>query len=192
MPARKEHVYGPATYFITFTNYKWLALFAMTDGYDLVYKWFDYLKANGHYIVGYVIMPNHLHAVIAFGKSKKSINKIVGDAKRFLAYGIVERLQAAGKAELLEILHDAVINTERARGKKHEVFESSFDMKICYAPAFIEQKLIYMHANPVSKKWNLVHDSIDYPHSSALYYATGMQGIYPVVSYNDLDLYFEF
>lgn len=189
MPVKKEHVYGPATYFITFTNFRWLSLFAITNSYDLVYKWFDYLKEKGHYILGYVIMPNHLHVIISFGQSKKSINKIVGDGKRFLAYGIVDRLELAGNNEILEILAVAVVKVEKERGKKHEVFELSFDLKICYSPAFIEQKLVYIHANPLSKKWDLVGNSIDYPHSSALYYATGRQGRYPVISYNDLDLY---
>ncbi len=27
---------------------------------------FDVLKKNGHYIIGYTIIPNHTHAVIAF------------------------------------------------------------------------------------------------------------------------------
>lgn len=57
------------------------SLFDITNSYDLVYKWFDYLKDNGHYVIGYVIMPNHLHAVIGFRNTGKSINTIVGNAK---------------------------------------------------------------------------------------------------------------
>ena len=33
---------GP--YFITFTCCQWLPLFEITDGYDTVYKWFDFLN----------------------------------------------------------------------------------------------------------------------------------------------------
>jgi len=40
--------------------------FKITNGYDAVYSWFDHLKSKGHYITGYVIMPNHLHVLIAF------------------------------------------------------------------------------------------------------------------------------
>jgi hypothetical protein len=46
--------------------FKWLPLFRIAHSYDAVYKWFNYLKLNYHYIAGYVIMPNHLHALIAF------------------------------------------------------------------------------------------------------------------------------
>ena len=38
------------------------------DGYNIVYKWFDYLKAQGHFINAFVPraigMPNHVHAII--------------------------------------------------------------------------------------------------------------------------------
>ena len=57
------------TYFITFTCQHWLPLFETTISYDTVYKWFDHLKTGGHYMIGYVIMPNHLHALIDFGNS---------------------------------------------------------------------------------------------------------------------------
>ncbi len=43
-----------------------------------------------------------------------------------------------------------------------------------------------MHHNPVSGKWNLVEDFTEYLHSSAKYYETGCQGIYPVVHYMDV------
>ena len=72
------------TYFITSTCKHWLPLFEITNSYDTVYKWFDYLKTKGHYIKGYVIMPNHLHALIDFGVSEKNINTIVSNGKRFM------------------------------------------------------------------------------------------------------------
>ncbi|MBA3674785.1 MAG: transposase [Chitinophagaceae bacterium] len=51
---------------------------------------FNYLKEKGHYIAGYVIMPNHIHALLAFSKTDKKINKIIGNGKRFLAYEIIK------------------------------------------------------------------------------------------------------
>ena len=40
-----------------------------------------------------VIMPNHLHALIAFCNTGKNINKIIGNCKRFLAYHIVAKIR---------------------------------------------------------------------------------------------------
>jgi hypothetical protein len=58
-------------YFITITCFKWLPLFDIAESYDSVYKWFQYLKLNNHFITGYVIMPNHLHVLIAFSNTGK-------------------------------------------------------------------------------------------------------------------------
>ena len=53
------------------------------------------------WVVGrYVIMPNHVHALIAFRNHRLSINKRVGEGKRFITYGIVDRLAALGKADV--------------------------------------------------------------------------------------------
>ena len=49
-----------------------LPLFKASNAYNVVYKWFDHLKEMGHYIIRYVIMPNHTHALIAFSNTGKS------------------------------------------------------------------------------------------------------------------------
>ena len=89
MTVRLQQPFDNGIYFITFTCCNWLPLFEVTQGYHLVYKWFNYLKDNGSYVTGYVIMPNHVHALIAFRSNGQSINTRVGNGKRFLAYGIV-------------------------------------------------------------------------------------------------------
>jgi REP element-mobilizing transposase RayT len=185
MAVDKEHIYEPGIYFITFTNYKWLPLFDLTNSYDLVYKWFDHMQGDGHEILGYVIMPNHVHALIAFQPADKSINTMIGNGKRFIAYDIVKRLKAANNIELLQVLADGVDVADRRKGQLHKVYEGEVDIKHCYSYKFLKQKLDYMHSNPVSKKWSLVTDIIEYRHSSARFYETGKQGVYNVAHVND-------
>jgi len=62
---------------------------------------FDYLRGKGHYIVGYVIMPKHVHALIGFRNSGQFINTIIGNGKRFMAYEIINRLQQQMNQEVL-------------------------------------------------------------------------------------------
>jgi hypothetical protein len=45
---------------------------------------------------------------------------------------------------------------------------------------FIRQKLNYIHLNPCSGKWKLALCPEDYLQSSAKFYSTGEQGIFPV------------
>jgi len=171
-------------FFITFTCARWLPLFQMTDGYAAVYKWFDHLREHRHHIVAYVIMPSHVHALIAFSSGPGSINTVIANGKRFMAYALVQRLQVQGNTEILEKMAGWVNPADRARKKLHEVFEPSFDRKECRTLRFTEQKVDYIHQNPC--KARLAKLPEDYLHSSARYYYTGVQGIYPVITYMEL------
>ena len=174
-------------YFITFTCFRWLSLIEMTNSYGPVYKWFDYLKSWGHCINGYVIMPNHIHALIAFRNTGQQINTVVGNGKRLMAYEIINRLEQQQERKLLNILSLAVESTDRKRNKKHEVWEDSFDWKECRSHKFMKQKLDYMHENPCRGKWNLAPSPAEYEHSSARFYICGEHAAYPVTSYLELD-----
>lgn len=179
MSTKRQIVESSGIYFITITCYEWLSLFEITNGYYIVYKWFDYLKQQGHYITGYVIMPNH-HALIAFKQSVKSINSIIGNGNRFMAYEIVKRLELATDRDTLNMLKEGVSSRDYKRGKLHEVFQPSFDWKECRSTRFINQKLNYIHDNPCRGKWNLVGSPVEYKHSSAGFYITGEQGVYAI------------
>jgi hypothetical protein len=58
-------------------------------------------------------MPDHVHALIAFKNSGKSINTIVGNGKRFIAYDLVVRLKQEGLNDILESLSGWVNSTDR-------------------------------------------------------------------------------
>jgi len=191
MPVRKIIPEKDGVYFITFTCAGWLPLFSITDGYKFVYKWFDVLKAAKHYVIGYTIMPHHLHAVIAFSNTGKAINSIIGNSKRFLAYDLIKALKENNKITILQELANRVNSTDKSRNKKHEVFEPSFDWKECRTPQFIIQKLDYMHWNPCKSIPKLAVIPEQYKHSSARFYLTGEHAAYPVINYmrlNDIDL----
>ncbi len=186
MPVRFQHNQNTNSfYFITFTGYKWLHLFKEVDAYDTVYNWFDHLYKNNIYVTGYVIMPNHVHVLLYFPQMPKSLNTIIGNAKRFMAYEIIKRLEQKKENKLLDLLHSGVKKREAKKGQIHKVFEDSFDAKECYSEEFIFQKLQYMHHNPVSKKWNLVREVTDYEHSSAAFYETGVKKYENVIHLND-------
>jgi hypothetical protein len=188
MSVRKEIDVYDGIFFITFTNARWIHLFERAQAYDSVYKWFDYLKSHGHFIIGYVIMPNHLHVIIAFRNTKgKSINNIIGTGKRFMAYEIVKGLKKTKQSNLLALLQTFVNNRDKYAGKLHEVFEPSFDWKECNNNRLIEQKLDYIHNNPCQGNWLLAEAPSNYKHSSAFFYSTGQQGCYEVLSYSYLD-----
>ena len=186
MPVRFQHEQNENSfYFVTFTCYKWLQLFELSNAYDTIYKWFAHLYKNNIYVTGYVIMPNHVHVLLYFPTMPKSLNSLVGNAKRFMAYEIVKRLEEKKDDKLLDLLHGGVKKREAKKGQVHKVFEESFDAKECYSKEFIFQKLVYMHHNPVNKKWNLINDFTEYEYSSASFYEIGIKRYEKIVHVND-------
>ncbi|MBL7771461.1 MAG: hypothetical protein JNM95_01215 [Chitinophagaceae bacterium] len=186
MSVKLQIPYSSGIFFITFTNARWIPLFQITDSYDSVYSFFDYLKSKGNFINAYVIMPEHVHALIAFRKTEKSINKIIGDGKRFMTYEIVNRLKANNQIDLLMKLSSFVTKGDAQRGKKHEAFEPSFDWKLCESIDFIQQKLDYIHRNPVKYKRPLCSKPEEYPYSSATNYVGASKNDYEIVSVYDM------
>ncbi len=187
MPVRRTIHETEGIYFITFTCARWIKLFELTNSYDLVYKWFNYLINEGHYIMGYVIMPNHIHVLIAFRNKDKSINAIVGNGKRLLAYGLVERLKRGGFSELLQTMKGWVNSTDRNHNKEHEVFEPSFDWKECNDERLVDQKLDYIHENACKGEKALVESPEDYKHSSARFYITCDPGRIKITTWAELE-----
>ena len=131
-------------------------------------------------------MPNHLHLLLHYASVGQSLNTIVGNGKRFMAYDIVKRLEHQEQWQMLEKLQEAVEPTDRKRGKKHEIWEDSFDVKECRTEKFILQKLNYIHNNPCAGKWRLADNLIHYWHSSASFYISGKMSGYPVRDYREL------
>ena len=166
-------------YFITFTCYDWVPLVELSKGYDAVYNFFTAINRQGNTVLAYVIMPNHLHLLLHYN-GKKSLNTIIGNGKRFMAYEIVRLLEQKGEETLLKRLQAEVKDKDRRRGKKHEIWIDGFDVKECRTEKFILQKLIYIHENPLRGKWKLCNTSIDYLHSSARFYLNGKHQLFEV------------
>lgn len=85
-----------------------------------------------------------------------------------------------GRADMLNRLSEFVNYTDRQRGKRHEVFEPSFDWKECYSDDFIDQKMNYIHMNPCVCNPPLAKNPTDYLHSSANFYLGGEKIVYEV------------
>jgi REP element-mobilizing transposase RayT len=183
--AVEKPIEGAGIYFITFTSHNWLPLIGKAQCYAAFYKWFDILKKRGHSLTGYVLMPNHVHLLLHYSGGNRSLNLEVGSGKRFIADEIIKKLQLQKEEALLYTLSKAVRPKEKSRGKLHEVWEDSFDWKQCRTEKFILQKLIYIHNNPCSGKWQLAEDSIHYLHSSARFYFNGEPCAYPVEDYRE-------
>lgn len=187
MAVRKEQRTDGAIFFCTFTCWKWLPLIEHTKAYDHIYGWMHIASTKHFSLLGHVIMPNHVHLLV-HAPEGASINALLSNAKRFLAYGILQRLVDAGDAAMLATLRAGLRPGDAQRGQKHRVFATSSDIREVLDERMLIQKLEYMHANPVSGVWDLVPNALHYPHSSAAFYAYGPEhaGPAPLVHHHNI------
>ncbi len=148
MSVKYKHSDVFSLYFCTFTCYNWMHLFTLTDGHELVYNWFNVLKEDKIEVIGYVIMPNHVHSILYFPEAGFNLNKILSNGKRFIAYGLVNKLEKANDTNTLTILKNGLTERERKKKQLHKVFTDSFDGKPIFSEKFLLQKLNYIHYNP--------------------------------------------
>ncbi|MFY0686953.1 MAG: hypothetical protein JXQ90_07310 [Cyclobacteriaceae bacterium] len=121
-------------------------------------------------------MPNHIHLLVFVQESCNGLNGVMANAKRFMAYEVVKRLEKQRRFDLLSRMVSGVQANEKLKGKKHQVFRLSFDASEIRSVKAIHRVLDYIHYNPVKGKWSLADGPISYPYSSARFYDTGRDG----------------
>ncbi len=88
-----------------------------------------------------------------------------GSFLKYTAHEFLKVLKQDGISKLYEV---------NAANKKHEIWQrDSLSIEIV-SKEFAKQRLDYIHFNPVSGKWNLAKDYLDYYYSSTRFYDTGV------------------
>ena len=83
-----------------------------------------YLKSIDVKVLGYVIMPNHFHGIFYIpDHCDKTINQILANGKRFIAYDIIKGLEQQQKESILQELFHSTSEKAKMSGKKHRVFK---------------------------------------------------------------------
>src|SRR5690606_25102221 len=116
MSIKTSHNSFDQTWFITFTCYKWIPLFAYSESYDLIYNWLNLLRDRSLAdTLSFVIMPNHVHLILHLTNASFNLNSIVSNGKRFMAYEIVKRLKERNEGRLLSQLMSECTEKEKAK-----------------------------------------------------------------------------
>lgn len=118
-------------------------------------------------LIGYVIMPNHIHLLI-WPTLEKVVTDFMRDFKRFTSGRITRQAKVEGKADWVKSFEEAGTETERA---EYKVWQDSFWEQTIYTEEFLRQKLNYIHLNPV--RAGIVTKVEEYPYSSYRNYYLG-------------------
>ncbi len=111
-------------------------------------------------LLGYVIMPDHVHLIIwPFGKT--AVSDIMRDYKEFTSKRIVRQAEVEHNDDWIKAFRQAGSETGRSTNK---VWQDSYWDKNIYTENFLRQKLNYIHRNPL--RVGLTDKPEDYPYSS--------------------------
>jgi REP element-mobilizing transposase RayT len=148
------------TYFYTSTIVEWKSLLENDIFKDTIIQSLEY-RSNKNLInvYGFVIMPNHIHIII-------EMLKMNGKEKP-----IASLMKVTSHQFKKMLTNDELINFKVDRESRNYQFWQRDPLPIeLYSREVIEQKLDYIHNNPIQGKWSLCNDIIDYKYSSATYY----------------------
>ncbi len=129
-------------------------------------------------LFAFVIMPSHLHVILK--PESHPIGDILQQFGSFTAHEILKKLREHNQTELLRMFE----KEKRDQRHEHSIWQD-IQAKNIYSMGFLQQKLEYIHQNPVSKDWRLVEDRADYPYSSAGYYDYGRKPIIEITNINE-------
>ena len=165
-------------YFITASVIGWNHLFTSPTYIDIPLNSLAWLQQQKRILLfAFVIMPSHLHAIIK--PVSDSIGAAVQQFGSFTAHEMLKRLRQDNQKDLLNLFQQ----NRRDRRHEHSIWQD-IQAKNIFSMDVLQQKLEYIHQNPVAKEWNLVKDRADYPYSSAGYYDYGRK---PVIGITDVN-----
>jgi putative transposase len=169
MPTGLKRYYGKGhLHFITFSCYRRLPLLKTCGARDVFVRELAKLRRQmGFLLIGYVVMPEHVHMLISEPKGSTPsllLQKLMQRVSRRLR----RRSRPASAAQMrLWLGFD--------EGAAHPFWQERFYDFNVYSKGKKNEKLNYMHANPVKR--GLVKDPKDWPWSSWSFYRRGEAGL---------------
>lgn len=166
-----------APHFITFSVIDWIDIFTRSIYSGIVLQTLNYCRDNfGLRIHAYVIMTNHVHAILSHPNGE--LRKTITSFKKHTGLEIIRTIQHPRESRRLWMLYRFAYAAKTARGKAdHQFWEHGNHPIGIYSALRLHRVMRYIHYNPV--KAGYVDDPVDWRYSSARDYA-GKEGLIKV------------
>ncbi|TAE27599.1 MAG: transposase [Cytophagales bacterium] len=167
-----------AVYFITFATVRWVDVFTRPAYVDILLDSFRYCQQHkGLRIHAWCVMSNHIHLMIST-KVSHHPSDVLRDLKKFTAKQIIEAIENSETGEsrkdwMLWIFKRA--GMQNSKNKLYQFWQQETHPIEIFSNKFIDQKLNYIHENPV--KAGLVDEPWEYRYSSARDYMNNTKGL---------------
>jgi putative transposase len=154
------------TYFWTDTIKDWKRLLENDLYKNIILDcWRELIRRKKIEIYAFVIMPNHLHSIWTMIE-KNGKEMPYASFNKFTSHQFLDDLRINYSGELYK--YEVEEKERRHRFWQRDALAVWMDSR-----AKTEQKLEYIHLNPLQERWNLANKPEDYPWSSARFYETG-------------------
>lgn len=157
-------------YFLTMTVVDWVDIFTRPGYKHIIIEALKFCQQQkGLRLHAWVLMSNHLH-LIASTAEDKNLSDILRDLKGYTSRKIVATIQEEPESRRQWLLHRFEFNAKlNPKVRHYKVWQDGSEAKELTSNAFIDQKLNYIHQNPVRAEW--VDEPEHYRYSSASNYA---------------------
>ena len=155
-------------YFMTFQVVEWVDIFTRQIYRDIIIDSLRFCqKEKGLVVYAYVIMSNHVHIIL-----QSETHQLSKTLKEFKSYTAKQILEAVGyNTESRRTWMRLVFKYAASHHKRnsiHQFWRHDNHPEIIFSNKFLDQKLNYIHQNPV--KAGIVAKAEDYIYSSATNY----------------------
>jgi REP element-mobilizing transposase RayT len=158
-----------ALYFLTLQVVDWIDVFTRQRYRDIFLDSLRYCQQKKDLqIFAYVIMSNHVHLIV--NSPMGGLSATIGDLKKFTSKAIISSIN-----EEVESRRDWMLGLFKKNADQHQrntefqFWTHENHAVVLYSNKFIEEKLTYLHNNPV--RAGLVEKPENYLYSSARNYA---------------------
>ena len=155
-------------YFLTFQIVGWVDLFTRRSYRDIVIESFKYCQQHkGLNLFAYVIMSNHIHLLAQ--SEQNDLSGFIRDFKNYSSNKFLEIIEGntESRKEWMKIVFE--YHGKFKPKQTNQIWTHENHPEHIYSQKFIEQKINYIHNNPV--RAGLVEKPEDYLYSSARNYA---------------------
>ncbi|HZV70896.1 MAG TPA: transposase [Saprospiraceae bacterium] len=162
-------IYNPANaYYLTFTVVDWVDVFTRKVYRDIILDCFSYCRANkGLQVWAYVIMTNHIHCILS--AKNNNLSDVLRDFKRHTASTMLKTIQTPQESRrdwMIKRFEFAA--RSNVRNNQHQFWMHDNHAEELITAGFMNQKLNYIHSNPV--RAGFVENASEWLYSSASNY----------------------
>ena len=164
-------------YYLTFQIVGWVDIFTRKIYRDIVIESLKYCQQNkGLNLFAYVIMSNHIHLMAQ--SQHGDLSGFIRDFKNYTSKQFLEVVNSdiESRNDWMKIVFE--YHAKLKSKQTNQIWTHENHAELIYSQKFVEQKLTYIHNNPV--KSGIVLNPEDYLYSSARNYA-GLDSVIDVI-----------